>query len=221
MKRGGLFAAGDRAVDGVDDALNLDKFDAGALRLVAVEGRGEDLRMGVAVLDHAIACLLQRILPLTHVGLPAGTGPLLFRNDGNGPSRGGAGFEFHDRSDQAPNRYAAHLQGGRHPSELSEATTPRFGHLGCLNRLHGTPLLSDARRACIRRHASDRWLTNATRVEGRDRTRSCTACARHADDVKPTLRIESSGLNLPPRSNPQALMTMANSRRNCGCLLYT
>src|ERR1700692_37120 len=64
-----LLAAGDRAVDRVDDALNLNKFDPGALRLVAIKGRGEDLRMGIAVLDHAFARLLQRILPLTHVGL--------------------------------------------------------------------------------------------------------------------------------------------------------
>jgi hypothetical protein len=72
--------------------------------------------------------------------LVSSSGPLLFRNDGDSPSRRGAGFEFHDRSDQAPDRDAADVQGGRHPSELSEATTPRFGQLGCLNRLHRTPV---------------------------------------------------------------------------------
>jgi hypothetical protein len=32
------------------------------------------------------------------------------------------------------------LQGGRYSPELRETTTPRFGQLCCLNRLHRTPV---------------------------------------------------------------------------------
>jgi hypothetical protein len=40
--------------------------------------------------------------------------------------------------------------------------------------------------------------------------------ALRAHDMKRTLRVEFSRLNLPARSNPPALMHKANSRRNCG-----
>src|SRR4051812_44215434 len=46
--------------------LHLDEFDACPLRLVAVERRGKNLGVGIAVFDHAISRLLQRVQSFTH-----------------------------------------------------------------------------------------------------------------------------------------------------------
>ncbi len=67
----GLCAAGDGAVDRIDHALDFDEFDPRAFGLVAVERRGQHLRVGVAVLRHALTGLLQGILSLAHVALRA------------------------------------------------------------------------------------------------------------------------------------------------------
>jgi len=65
--RSGLFA-NDRTVDGVDQNLNLDEFEARPLGLVAIEWRGESLGKGVAILGHSSAGLFQRLKSLAHVG---------------------------------------------------------------------------------------------------------------------------------------------------------
>ena len=55
------------APDRIDHALDFDEFDPRAFGLVAVEGGGEHLGVGVAILDHAIPRLFQRIQPFAHV----------------------------------------------------------------------------------------------------------------------------------------------------------
>src|SRR5258705_5458640 len=55
-----------RAVQGVDQHLNLDELVAGPFGLVAVKGSGQHLRMHVPVLDHALAGFLQRFKSLAH-----------------------------------------------------------------------------------------------------------------------------------------------------------
>jgi hypothetical protein len=64
----GLLAI-DGAVDGVDQDLGLDEFDARPLGLVAVEGGGQGFGEGVAVVGHALARLFQRLKSLAHVGI--------------------------------------------------------------------------------------------------------------------------------------------------------
>jgi DNA-binding transcriptional ArsR family regulator len=63
--RPALFAL-DRAVDGVDQRLGFDEFDARPLGLVAVERRGQHLCERVAILRHTIARFFQRLKSLVH-----------------------------------------------------------------------------------------------------------------------------------------------------------
>jgi hypothetical protein len=57
-----------RAVQRVDQDLNLDELVAGPLGLVTVKGRGQHLRMHVPVLEHARTGLVQRFKSLAHFG---------------------------------------------------------------------------------------------------------------------------------------------------------
>src|ERR1700687_87461 len=59
----------DGAIDGVDQHLGLDEFMPRPLGLVAVERRGKRLCEGVAVVDHALARLFQRLKSLAHAGI--------------------------------------------------------------------------------------------------------------------------------------------------------
>ena len=61
--------ATNRAVQGVDQDLNLDELVAGPFGLVAVKGRGQHFRMHVPVLEHARTGLVQRFKSLAHFGL--------------------------------------------------------------------------------------------------------------------------------------------------------
>nr|WP_181770177.1 hypothetical protein [Bradyrhizobium sp. UNPF46] len=66
LSRDGMFCP-DCAVQGVNQRLELDEFVPCALGIVAIEGSGQHLRMGVSVLDHAIAGLLQCFKSLVHL----------------------------------------------------------------------------------------------------------------------------------------------------------
>jgi hypothetical protein len=57
-----------RAVQGVDQRLNLDELVAGPFGLVAVKRRGQHLRMHVPILEHALTGFLQRFKSLAHLG---------------------------------------------------------------------------------------------------------------------------------------------------------
>ena len=73
--RRGAYAAADpagspamaRSMASITD-LGLDEFEPRPLGLVAVERRGKRLCEAVAVLDHALARLFQRLKSLAHVG---------------------------------------------------------------------------------------------------------------------------------------------------------
>ncbi|WP_369723224.1 hypothetical protein AB8Z38_03965 [Bradyrhizobium sp. LLZ17] len=58
---------GDCAVQGIDQRLELDEFVPRPLGLVMIEGSGQNFRMGVSVLDHAIAGFLQYFKSLVHL----------------------------------------------------------------------------------------------------------------------------------------------------------
>src|SRR5213080_58041 len=63
-----------RAVQGVDQHLNLDELVAGPFGLVAIERSGQHLRMPVPVLDHARTGFIQRFKSLTHFWLLSSEG---------------------------------------------------------------------------------------------------------------------------------------------------
>src|SRR5260370_30563143 len=60
-----------RAVQCVDQRLNLDELAACSLGLVPVKGSGQHLRMRVPVLDHTLAGLHQDFESFTHLGTSA------------------------------------------------------------------------------------------------------------------------------------------------------
>src|SRR2546429_1313639 len=62
------FLAADGAVEGVDQRLHLDELAACPLGRIAVERRGQHLRMSVPVLDHTLAGFLQRFKSSAHSG---------------------------------------------------------------------------------------------------------------------------------------------------------
>jgi hypothetical protein len=64
----GLLAA-DGAVKRVDDVLKLNEFGSRPLRLLAIEWRGKDLGVRVAVLEHAAARFPQQFQSVAHLCL--------------------------------------------------------------------------------------------------------------------------------------------------------
>jgi len=57
----------DRAIDGVDQRLSLDKFDPRPLGLVAIERRGEYLGERVPIVGHSLARFFQCFKSLAHL----------------------------------------------------------------------------------------------------------------------------------------------------------